>query len=216
MQKILRLLIILFLFIVCLFIGANLANVTLPENNNRTNLVEADETQTQFLIFVIDNFENRKPQLQSIWSVIFYYQDSYGIMFIPLTDKTKLNFDELEKSFILTPERELNERTIKFFNTKYKTKWNSAIVLDQIAVTHLLKWASNNQINETPDSLTLTTGHIDTLCLSLSNNIPSVEGVEWPLLIPDRFKSNLSIEQMKNIWNNFEDSSSLLCEIIEN
>ena len=88
--------------------------------------------------------------------------------------------------------------------------------MDQIAVTHLLKWASNNQINETPDSLTLTTGHIDTLCLSLSNNIPSVEGVEWPLLIPDRFKSNLSIEQMKNIWNNFEDSSSLLCEIIEN
>jgi len=216
MQKLLRLLIILFLFIVCLLIGANLANVTLPENNNRTNLVAADETQTKYLIFVIDNFENRKPQLQSVWSVIFYYHDSYGIMFIPLTDKTKPNFDELEKSFILTPEKELNERTIKFFNTKYRTKWNASIVLDQIALIHLLEWVSNNQINEAPESLTLTTGHIDSVCSSLSSNIPSIEGVDWSLLIPGRFKSNLSIDQMKSVWDNLVDSSSLLCEIIEN
>jgi len=216
MQKFLRLLIILFLFIVCLLIGANLANVTLPENNNKTNLVEVDETQTQFLIFVIDNFENRKPQLQSIWSVIFYFQDSNGIMFIPLTDKTQPNFDELEKSFILTPGRELNERTIKFFNTKFRTKWNASIVFDQIALTHLLKWVSNNQINETPDSLSLTTIHINTLCTSLPNNIPSIEELDWTLLYPDHFKSNLSTDQMKSIWHKFEDSSSLLCETIEN
>ena len=216
MQKFLRLLIILFLFIVCLLIGANLANVTLPENNNRTNLAEADETQTQFLIFVIDNFENRKPQLQSIWSVIFYYQDSYGIMFIPLTDKTKPNFDELEKSFILTPERELNERTIKFFNTKYRTKWNSAIVLDQIALTQLVNWVSNNQINLTPENLSLTTDQINTLCSSLTDKIPPIEGLDWSLFYPDHFKSNLGIEEMNSIWNNFIDSNSLLCEIIEN
>lgn len=215
MQKFLRLLIILFLFIVCLLIGANLANVTLPENNSHSNLVEAEETQVNFLIFVIDNFENRKPQLQSIWSVIFYYQDSKGIMFIPLTDKTKSNFEELEKSFILTPERELNERTIKFFNSKYRTKWNSSIVLDQIALTHLLNWASKNQIDETPETLSLTTDHINALCSSFSYNIPSIEGIDWSLLFPVHFKSNLNVDQMNSIWNNFDDSSSLLCEIIE-
>lgn len=214
MQKFLRLLIILFLFIICLLIGANLANVTLPDNDNRTNLAEVEGTQTQILLFIVDNFENRKPQLQSIWSVILYYQDSKGIMIIPLTDRTKPNFEELEKSFILTPEKDLSERTVKYFNTKFKTKWNSTIVVDEIGLPHLLNWVSNGQINVPGEDFSLEHGHIDVICSSISNKVPSFENLNWSPLSPNHFKSNLNIDQMKSIWSNFDQSTSLMCEII--
>ena len=125
MQKIFRILIIIFLFTVCLLLGANLANITLPENKLQSNLEESEESQAQILIFVVDDFDNRKPQLQSIWSVVFYWQDTKGIMFIPLSDQSNTNFEELKKSFLLTAEKDLNDRTIKYFNTKFKTKWNN-------------------------------------------------------------------------------------------
>jgi hypothetical protein len=216
MQKFLRLIIILFLFIVCLLIGANLANVTLTgERNVVINQDSSDENQTRILIFVVDQLENRKPNLTSVWSVIFYYQDSKGLMFIPLTDQTNENFNELENAFILTSEKFIHERTVKFFNTKFKTKWDSAIVLDQYAINYLTSWISQNEIEGIPQDQTDMISGVEEICSIIAKKQPApMIALDWPTIYPTHFKSDQSTEQMSNVWQNQNDTDALLCEVI--
>jgi hypothetical protein len=215
MQKIFRILIIIFLFTVCLLLGANLANITLPENKLQSNLEESEESQAQILIFVVDDFDNRKPQLQSIWSVVFYWQDTKGIMFIPLSDQSNTNFEELKKSFLLTAEKDLNDRTIKYFNTKFKTKWNSSIVLDKIALQTLLPWISSGQITAIPNNNAEEIATINSICSLLAINTPYMESLDWASFYATRFKSNLNVDEMTQIWQKIQGSDPLLCEIIQ-
>ncbi len=215
MQKIFRILLIIFLFVVCLLIGANLANITLPETTQTTNAQLTDESQNQILVFVVDDFENRKPQLQSLWSVFLYWHDSSGIMFMPLSDQLDPNFDEYKKSFLLTPERTLNDRSMRFFNTKFKTKWNSYVVMDKMSLQLLISWSTGGSILELPEFRQETISTIQNLCAIIPGNFPSIESFDWASIQPSHFVSNLSFEQMKTNWDNLRNSEFFLCEIIQ-
>lgn len=214
MQKIFRILIIIFLFVVCLLIGANLANITLSEKTQTTNAQLSDDSQNQILIFVVDDLENRKPQLQSIWSVILYWHDTSGIMFMPLSDQLDPNFDEFKKSFLLTPEKSLNDRSMRYFNTKFKTKWNSYIVMDRTSLQLFVSWVSGGSILDFPESLPDSISTIQTICNNFPGNFPSIDNIDWASFQPSHFISNLSIEQMKSNWNNLRNAEFFLCEII--
>ena len=217
MQKFLRVLIIISLFVICLLIGANLANISLTDNQAKpVSQIQTDETQTRILVFVVDNFGKRKPELISIWSVILYYQDSHGLMFIPLVFEADEHFNEFEKSFIVTAERTMHERTIKFFNTKFRTNWNSYIIMDQAAVSYFTSWISMNEINDVSIDNETLGGNIEKICASLANHqIAQLDGMDWSLIFPNHMNSDLSIEKMKNLWEKLSESNSILCEIIQ-
>ena len=217
MQKFLRVIIIISLFVICLLIGANLANISLTDNQVKpVSQIQEDETQTRILVYVVDNFEKRKPELMSIWSVIFYYQDSQGLMFVPLVFDADENFNEYEKSFIVTADRTIHERTIKFFNTKFRTNWNSYIIMDQAAVSYLTSWISLNEIKEVSIDNESLGGNIEKICsLLLNHQIAQIDGIEWSLIFPHHMNSDLSIEQMKNLWEKLSGSNLILCEIIQ-
>lgn len=214
MKNFFRVLIIIFLFVVCLLLGANLANITLPETTQSSTTQLTDNTQNQMLIFVVDDFDNRKPQLQSVWSVILYWHDNSGMMVLPLSDPSNPNFDEFKKSFLLTNEKELNERSSKYFNSKFKTKFDNFIVLDQLALQQLLTWISNGSIVELSANIIDSTSTIKTLCAYLSSDKPSLNGFDWGTIFSSHFKSNLSAEQMNSIWNNSINSDLFQCEVI--
>jgi len=217
MQKLLRILIIICLFIICLLLGANLANISLTENQvTPIKPSQLDENQTKILIFVVDNFEKRKPDLISIWSVILYYQDNHGLMFVPITYNSNENFSEFEKSFNVTSDRTINYRTIKFLNTKFRTNWKSFVIVDQTAITYLSSWISLGEILEPSTDFDSLNQNTEKICgLLETQQLAQIEEIDWSRIYPNHLNSELTIDQMINLWKKMSESNSVLCEIID-
>ena len=216
MQKFLRILIIIFLFVMCLLIGAKLANVSLSGDENIViNSNTQDQNQMRLLVFVVDELNKKNPELNAVWSVIIYDQDSSGLMFIPLSDIYTDGFKDIKRSFILTTEKDPHEKTIKFFNTKFKTKWDAHIVLDRYAVEYLLKWITHESLDVNSIVEASKTALIQNMCSSItSRELNALETVDWTLISPDHFKTNLTFERIVNGWEKLNQSNAILCEII--
>lgn len=200
----------------CLLIGAKLANVSL--SGNETTVINNDtqeQNQIRLLVFIVDELNKKNPELNEVWSVIIYYQDSSGLMFIPLTNENADGFKDLDRSFVLTTEKNPHEKTIKFFNTKFKTKWDAFIVLDRFAVEYLLNWITHeamdvNSIVE-PSKPVL----IQNMCTAItSRELAALETLEWTLISPDHFNTNLTFDRIVAGWQKLSESNAILCEII--
>ncbi|MBW6471671.1 MAG: hypothetical protein K0B14_00985 [Anaerolineaceae bacterium] len=216
MQKILRILIIIFLFMMCLLIGAKLANVSLSGDENIViNNDMQEQNQIRFLVFIVDELNEKNPELKSVWSVIIYDQDSSGFMFLPLTDVNAGGFKDIKRSFILTTEKDPHEKTIKFFNTKFKTKWDAHIVLDRYAVEYLLNWITRDSLDVNSMVEVSQPVLIQNMCTSIiSRELNPIETLEWTLINPDHFKTNLQFDRIVERWQNLRISNTILCEII--
>jgi len=197
-------------------IGAKLANISLSGDENIViNNDPQEQTQIRFLVFIVDELNKRNPELSAVWSVIIYYQDSNGLMFIPMTDVNTDGFKDLERSFVLTSEKDPHEKTIKFFNTKFKTKWDAYIILDHFAVEYLLKWITHESMDVNSNLEGSKSVLIQNMCASItSTKLNSLETLEWTLIIPDHFKTNLAFERIMDGWQKMSESSEILCEII--
>ncbi len=216
MQKFLRLLIIIFLFMMCLLIGAKLANLSLSGDENIvTNNQNQEQNQIRLLVFVMDELNKKNPELNSVWSVIIYDQDSSGLMFIPLSDLSADGFKDIKRSFVLTAEKNPHEKTIKFFNTKFKTKWDAHIILDRYAIEYLLKWITQDSLDVNSMVEVSKPVLIQNMCASfISRELSPLDTLEWTLISPDHFKTNLTFDRTVDLWQKLTESNDILCEII--
>ncbi len=216
MQKFLRVLIIIFLFIMCLLLGAKLANISLPSDETSTySLVDHEQSQLRFLVFVMDDLNQKTPRLNAVWSVIIYYQDSKGIMFIPITDKNEEEFKNINRNFLLTSDKKPHEKTIKYFNTKFKTKWDADIVLDLFAADYLIQWITHANYDTNTMIQPSNNALIEHVCNSIrSRELNSLETLEWPMITPDHFTTNLTFDRIMDAWQKLSEDYPILCEII--
>lgn len=216
MQKFLRILVIILLFMMCLLIGAKLADISISGNTNiATNFESEENQQIKLLVFVVDDLTKKNPGLLSVWSVVIYYQDANGIMFIPLTEINNEDFKEYRRSFLITSDKDLQEKTQKFFNTKFKTRWDANIILDTNAVNRLIDWLSYGSIQNSEIPIS-NKELIDGVCSSITQNeLRSLDTIEWSSIIPDHFKTDLPSDYLMNMWKTIEGSNELLCEMIE-
>ena len=216
MQKFLRILIIIALFMMCLLIGAKLANVSLSADENSTTAPDTQEqNQIRLLVFVVDELNQKNPRLNAVWSVIIYYQDSKGIMFIPITDKNEEGFKDLNRNFVLTSDKNPHEKTIKYFNTKFKTKWDANIILDHFAADYLIQWITHSSFDMNAMVQPSNSDLIENMCaLITSRELSSLDTLEWTVITPDHFKTNLAFDRIMDGWQKLSEDNPILCEII--
>lgn len=200
----------------CLLIGAKLANVSLSGDENIViNNETQEQNQMRLLVFVVDELNKSGPELNAVWSVIIYDQDSSGFMFIPLSDVNSEGFKDIKRSFILTAEKDPHEKTLKFFNTKFKTKWDAHVVLDRNAIEYLLKWITHETLDGNSSVEVSKSVLIQNMCASItSRELNALETIEWSLISPDHFKTNLTFDRIVDGWQKLGKSNALLCEII--
>jgi hypothetical protein len=56
---------------------------------------------------------------------------------------------------------------------------------------------------------------IQNMCaLITSRELNPIETIEWTLINPDHFKTNLQFERIVGRWQNLSNSKAILCEII--
>lgn len=199
----------------CLLTGAKLANFTLPENKNTFfSPKNLEDEQLRLLVFVVDDLESKRPALISVWSVIFYYQDAHGLMIIPLVDNQQEDFIDYKKFFLLTTGKIPHEKTIKYFNTKFKTKWNNSVILDLFSVNQFIEWITNNQASFSLNT-ELNQSFYQFFCNSISEKpTKSLSSLDWSQVKSDHFKSDLSLEELTQVLQKLTDSQQLLCEFI--
>jgi len=213
MQKFLRILVVILLFMMCLLIGAKLANISLEGDQSTFKQPGAQENlQHRLLVFVVDELNDNNPNLISVWSVIIYYQDAKGIMFIPLTDNTMEDFREYKRSFLLKENKFPQDKSLKFFNTKFKTRWDATIVLDDYAKKYLIGWLNQtSEINNTFEYLEIDI--IDQLCTTLTSRQENLlKSPDWNLIIPAHFTTDLTFENMQELWQKLGFSEEFLCD----
>jgi hypothetical protein len=200
----------------CLLIGAKLANLSLSGDENVVNNnQDQKQNQIRLLVFIMDELNKKNPELISVWSVIIYDQDSSGLMFIPLPDLSAEGFKDIKRSFVLTAEKNPHEKTIKFFNTKFKTKWDAYIVLDRYAVEYLLKWITQDSLDVTLMVEVPKPVLIQNMCASITTGeLSPLDSLEWTLISPDHFKTNLTFDRTVDVWQKLTESNDILCEII--
>ena len=136
-----------------------------------------------------------------------------GFMFVPLVTTDQADYKDFKKSFVLTSDNEPHEKTIKFFNTRFKTKWEYYLLLDKISANYLFNWiigdGSEGNIENQLDSSVM----VDQVCQYISlNPLKSMDSIDWNSLSPVHFLSNLSIEDLKNSWQILAESNQLLCD----
>jgi len=200
----------------CLLLGAKLANISLPSDETSTySLVDHEQSQLRFLVFVMDDLNQKTPRLNAVWSVIIYYQDSKGIMFIPITDKNEEEFKNINRNFLLTSDKKPHEKTIKYFNTKFKTKWDADIVLDLFAADYLIQWITHANYDTNTMIQPSNNALIEHVCNSIrSRELNSLETLEWPMITPDHFTTNLTFDRIMDAWQKLSEDYPILCEII--
>lgn len=216
MQKFLRILIIISLFFICLLLGAKWADITLIGNENIViNPDTQHDDQKKILIFVVDRFDKKNPELLSVWSVVIYYQDAKGITLIPISIEKGEPLKEIKRSFVLTADKDLHVKTIKYMNTKYKSKWDTYLILDNFSANYLLGWITNNAFEVVSTEPSDGYSHIENMCNIISENkLSSIDTLDWPLITPDHLKTNLSIESIRDLWENLLGEEQILCEVI--
>lgn len=200
----------------CLLIGAKLANITLPENQNQLPLNSNNQDeQIQILVFVVGDLTQKNPVLTSAWSLIMYYQDSKGVMFVPLVNEKQDDYIDYKRSFTLTSENEPLNKTIKFFNTRFKTKWGYYLVLDNFSANYLFNWMVDNTSGVTYETQPEESDMVDSVCQKISHNqLKALDSIDWNSLLPAHFVSNLTLEDLNNYWQILLDSNQLLCDRI--
>lgn len=217
MQKFLRILLIICLFFICLIFGAKWADVTLIENQNVVINPDSQENyQKKILIFIVDELKKKNPELSAVWSVVIYYQDARGIMFLPLSSEKTENFKEIKRSFVITSDQDLHQKSLKFMNTKFNTKWDAYIVMDNTSENYFIDWITTYSNSDTSGNSIDANNTIENLCsLISSDQLNSFDSIVWSSLIPEHFKSNLSKEEMIDLWEILKDNHPVLCEEIK-
>jgi len=217
MQKFLRILIIISLFIACVLIGAQFAKATLEQNPAFSgNNPPSQKEQLKLLVFVTDDLTKEKSELISLWAVNIYYQDSAGVMMIPITTVNQENYDRFSRSFYLTEDKTLHKRSLNYFQTNFKTRWDAVLVVDHLMVDELVRWISIGKV----DSVSLETNYeneqVSEICSVISGSTPQdLNNFNWDYY-QNHFTSSIPLEQINLSWSNMVQKDPRFCEIIRN
>ncbi len=224
MQKFFRVFIVIIFFFACLFAGVYLAGFTNSDSQQSLSTNELDNTnQVNLLVFVVNQFDEKKPEFHSAWSVILYYPNPKGFVLVPLSSLSENNQNEISRNFKLDSKKFPTKNTIKFHEDKFNAQWDGEIVLDIQAIQFLLNWLTNDSIsidpmfqNEESNSIENINKTTISLCKYLSDNpLPDWNKLNVSTIFQSHFQSSLSNESMEKIWNIMRDEIPPKCEIIQ-
>ncbi|MAT41007.1 MAG: hypothetical protein CL609_01610 [Anaerolineaceae bacterium] len=224
MQKIFKILFFISIFIICLSIGVfltkqviNPEESTITENSENQQLQSAN--QMKLIVFLVDEIEQKKPQLESVWGVNLYLNEPHQLTFIPLTDISENDFKKLSKRFYITDKKELSEATLNYFEKYFLTSWDGSLIVDQDAVSYFYSWLTENQITVTGTQSESNDKFINltSLCDYLNQKTsPPSKMVDWQNMSSKDFLTSLSVDEVLLGLQAISGNTSPKCKLILN
>lgn len=208
MQKLFKILFFISIFIICLSIGILLMKQILDpgespliDNSKNNHLQSAN--QMKLIVFLVDEIDQNKPNVESVWAVNLFFDDPRQLTFIPLTDSSEKDFKKLSGRFYLNEKNELSESTMNSFEKYFLTSWDGSIIIDRNTVSYFFSWLTENQITVTgalsnnSSESDLKFHNLTYLCDYLNNKTTNLSNpIDWQNISSKDFITSLSIDEV--------------------
>jgi len=219
-------------FIGCVYFGFKAASKLFAENaENQNNIIETSQkspVQSNYLLVLVNDLTADKPQLISLWGVLNYPSNPPQVVFLPLspTASTETN-REISLAFDLANKKKIPARSIGKLEDVVDLAFDGYFVTDNAGLLRFAAYANletleiYNMPAESSESIISMENSINSFFTAVcgffktgaSNSFFSK--IEWSQLLPDRFSTDLSFEELMLMIDRIHNSASLTtCEVL--
>lgn len=226
-------LIIVLVFIVCAYFGFKAAAKILPANNGTTIADQGSDNSTNvlqnnYLLVHVSDLTIEDPELISAWVAFVYQSNPPQLMFIQVYPSSNVTVnDKLAQAFSLSSTKELSAKFIKQYNTSFHTQNNGYILIDNIGAGYYNQWlfgqataiaSTPAMTDEEKQALRLSEqASFQQFCQLVSTGASNsyFSSVNWTLLLPDHYVTNLPFETIALTTDQIAFASSpVQCEVL--
>lgn len=227
MKKIIPLLLIA--FIICFAASYIIFSKIIPNDfaqSLRATTITASQKQQTVAFVYVDDLENQKPNLISVW--VFFISNSNPLIlkFLPLLPTSDLSqTQELASKFSLTDTGGIATSFLTAINDSYQLNLHDYVVLDSDGMALVSQWTLNKKSliptkvpmtqTESNKVLSATRKYLQSLCSYIPTTDGSAVPIHWEQLIPDHMRSNLTLEDLYRTLTLIRDQRATVeCETV--
>ena len=188
-------------FLACL--GFGLYTSYKPEGNGEqaegrytSTDLPVSEHQSNYLFIHVDDLQAENPQLISVWGVIAYYPEP-KLIFSPLYPMPTATNDKVLERYKLSIQKIPDPTWLRSLSDFFQVTWDGYILLDTAAMNQLSASTFGGGIDfaKPDDPVGAEKPYMQATCDSFSAQGRNfLIGFQWKDLIPDHFRSNVSLE----------------------
>jgi hypothetical protein len=208
MRNILVLLFVILIFFVCATIGFNLASQQ-QLSNPLLQILPISRGQHNFIIVLVDQYQQPSSRLVSVWFVSLYSVESnppelaFSQIYAP--QSTSELSKALGTQFSITSHGDPGNN---FWNVirSHKIDWENYVVVDLPAAERILEWLLGQSYNA--ETIITAFGKeedtkvlVGLICQSLPGTVDKPLPFQWRELIPGHFRTSMRLEDGLVYWD---------------
>lgn len=221
MRKIVIFLTIL-VFLACLVFGLY---TSYKQDKNKVTVeggyspTTTSQFQNNYLIIHVDNLQAESPKLISVWGLIAYFPEP-KLIFQALYPMPTATSEEVLRRYKLSSQKIPDSAWLRSLADFNQITWDNYILLDDAAFTQLGVFVFGSGISQDQPDNTIGAeqSYMQTMCSSFSSQGRGfLEGFQWKDMIPDHFRSNVSLDYgLLNADKLLSPGLPVRCEIFGN
>jgi hypothetical protein len=170
----------------------------------------------------VNDLQEKKPELISIWGIIYANTSPTNVNFISLYPTNNLeNNGQLESIFAKTKKGTLTLSSFRRFTRLFDLHFDDYFLLDETATLEFASYMGIDRLatfNVSPDSVELVTSiqsREKTFFTSFCNILLSgaeqsfLSKIDWSDLTPAHFTSSLNIDELQTLMGDLSSSSEI-------
>lgn len=211
-------------FLACL--GFGLYTSYKPDQNKKQveggfspSTTSVSQFQNNYLIIHVDNLQADSPKLISVWGLIAYFPEPKLIFQALYPMPTATNAEVLQR-YKLSSQKIPDAGWLRALADFNQITWDNYILVDDAALTQLGVFVFGSGINtDQPDNpIGAEQSYMQSMCTTFASQGRSfLEGFQWKDMIPDHFRSNVSLDfGLVNTDKLLSPGLPIRCEIFGN
>lgn len=219
-------LIVILVFLVCGYVGYQLATRIDPARIALTGATPGRTGQGEqhnLVIIQVDQLDSAQPRLVSVWFASLFFMEgesprlSFGQLFPTRSDPSQNQ--SIARSFGLDGQGDPSTGFWRSLDS-LKIKWEGYLLVDNITVQRVLEWI--NGPGDYPAILSSGAENSAARSQLAGRSCKAVAGIDkrqgpslqWGDLVPAHFRSNLRMEDALAYWNRVTTAIGAQCEIL--
>jgi hypothetical protein len=182
-----------------------------------------ENSQQNLLVIHIDDLQDPDPNLISVWVVFFVSHDRTYLSFKSLYPDPLSNHYaiQVDNRFSLNQEGMPGEDFLEWVQ-KQSPRWTAFLIIDQVGLDSIASYLNSPELEQivprNHDQLTAVWQQearlIDHLCQYMQLDTEKTTKFEWKQLIPEHIRSDLTIENALQVWDQIEiKNATPHCEV---
>jgi len=210
------LLILLILFSCFVLVGYLVASKVLKKDQNSA-VMQSPQTldpleQTNYLVFLVDDLQSKKPALLAIWSILSSTSLDSALFFVPLFPTTSLSTnDQITPIFKMQKDKTLTASSVRRLSRVFDLKFDGYFIIDNNSYLAFAADAGIDQLgvltkipatNEDVELIrTSTSKYFSTLCDLFTTGAENAffSQIEWGNSIPVHLVSDKSADEITSM-----------------